>query len=89
MKQGGYHHTSSKNRMGDPSQDGLSEETQTDKNEEFIATVVSKPQDGFGSKYGCAAHFLFLFKDRVQDVQLKYSPNLDQYCTVIAVGVVT
>ena len=47
-------------RMGDPRQDGLLDEQPTDNNDEFNATIVTKPQDGFGSRYGCAAHFLFL-----------------------------
>ena len=46
--------------MGDPCQDGIYDETPTDGNEEFNATIVAKPQDGFGSRYGCAAHILLL-----------------------------
>ena len=46
--------------MGDPRQDGLYNEVPTDANDEYVATIITKPQDGFGSKYGCAAHFLFL-----------------------------
>ena len=46
--------------MGDPRQDGIYDETPTDRNEEFNATIVAKPQDGFGSRYGCAAHILLL-----------------------------
>ena len=47
-------------RMGDPAQDGLGTETPTERNDEFVATIATKPQDGFGSKYGSAAHYLFL-----------------------------
>ena len=46
--------------MGDPRKDGLQNEQPTDNNDGYIATIVTKPQDGFGSRYGCAAHFLFL-----------------------------
>ena len=46
--------------MGDPRQDGLYNEVPTDANDEYVATIITKPQDGFGSKYGCTAHFVFL-----------------------------
>ena len=61
---------------------------------------VSKEGKGFKSKRGCfnCGSTDHLRKDcplpaktpeEKKRMQLKYSPNLDQYCTVIAVGVVT